>query len=408
MACSLAVFLFFNFMFTLWIHDYYERPDVLERKNQEIAVSFQRYMMDNKVSSNDDHIIKTWTRERTHALLIIHDEAKMRPTSSLYDVFGHVELYEESYLMEFINGTYGVTIIQRPHAHASKIATYVSFFITLVLFIYLNHKLFMKRHGFITDVEQHLEQLDSKGSHSIQKHHPIETKAIIQSVNELFQTIRSTIKKEEQREQITSDLMASLSHDFKTPLTVIIGYLEILKGSQKDQKLLIDKAMERANYLHQLIEDTLYYFHSTTEGANSQTKEEVNCGELFRHYALYQGSALHGKYQFIDHLTEEPTTLVINELMMNRLFDNLLSNLLKYAHKDYPITQTNYIDNGWIVFEQTNHKDKSAKHLPSTMLGLKTCRRIMALHNGMFGIEETEDIFISKLYFPLRPDNQTT
>lgn len=392
-------------MFTLWIHNYYENPDVLEHKNQELAVSFQRYMMDNKVSSEDDHIIKTWTSERSHAVLIVHNEAEIRPSSSLYDVFGHVELHEESYLMAFINGTYGVTIIQRPHAHASKIAAYVSFFITLILFIYLNHRLFMKRHSYITDIEKHLEQLHSKELHSIQKHHPEETKSIIQSVNELFQTIRSSIKKEEQREQITSDLMASLSHDFKTPLTVIIGYLEIIKGSQQDQANLVDKAIERADYLHHLIEDTLYYFHSTTESASRQTKEEVNCTELFNHYALYQASALHGKYQFINHLTEDPTRLVINELMMNRLFDNLLSNLLKYAHKDYPITQTNYIDNGWIVFEQANHKDLSAKHNPSTMLGLKTCRRIMALHNGLFGIEETEDTFISKLYFPLKPDD---
>jgi len=365
-------------------------PTTVTRQTQEIMVSLQRYVIDNALSTKNENALKQWNDKYPNVHLFIHSEDFI------------VSPQSETFLINFLNTKSKVTIIRSHEAVLKKNIMISAILIAFLFFLLLSHYLFSCRLSIIQTLRKKIEKLESSPSEIIYEAHDFEDMHAIElSINNTKDILLQYAKKEKKQEQITGDILASLSHDFKTPITVIIGYLQLIKEELPKEKAYIDKSIERAHYLHQLVDDTLYYFHSMSLPDESRDMESVNCSAMLDHYCSYQEALLENKYTFENHLTADSTEVKINELLMNRIFDNLISNIEKYADSLYSIRQTNYIENGWFIFEQSNVSIDDTLKLASTRLGLKTCQQIMSLHNGLFSKHTEGQQFIIKLYFPL-------
>jgi K+-sensing histidine kinase KdpD len=80
-----------------------------------------------------------------------------------------------------------------------------------------------------------------------------------------------------------------------------------------------------------------------------------------------------------------------------RVFDNLFSNINKYADINYPIVICGGIENGKIAISIENTVNKSIEKVESTNIGLDVCSKIMSCHKGEFKYESTDDKFRVKL-----------
>jgi signal transduction histidine kinase len=85
---------------------------------------------------------------------------------------------------------------------------------------------------------------------------------------------------------------------------------------------------------------------------------------------------------------------------MKRVLNNILSNLEKYADKEYPITISAKIED-MLCINVVNRISRSREPHESTKIGLITCERIMKLHGGEFLYKEENGNFDVKITIPM-------
>ena len=158
---------------------------------------------------------------------------------------------------------------------------------------------------------------------------------VIDSINFLVDSTVNAMNEERQIEQSKDDLITNVSHDIRTPLTSIIGYLGLLKADNSltaDQLKYVDIAYNKAGQMKALANDLFDY---TT--LNS-TKTKVNMAPLHLTSMLEQvaaGFELEAEEKNISlNVNTKPDDLVIDAdaEKLVRVFNNLISNALKYGH----------------------------------------------------------------------------
>ena len=89
-----------------------------------------------------------------------------------------------------------------------------------------------------------------------------------------------------------------------------------------------------------------------------------------------------------------------------RIVDNVFSNLRKYADKDKPIVFSYEIRGDRLIFECKNSILVNDEKAESHGIGLKTCKRLGSLIADKFEYAVEGDLFISRLYVPLRNNKE--
>ena len=160
---------------------------------------------------------------------------------------------------------------------------------------------------------------------------------IVNLANELNRQLKS--KKElsviyQNREKQLHDIIAGISHDFRTPLTATSGYLQMIEKSKKlngKEEEYLKIAIHKTNYIKSLSDD---FFELTALETNKEeiVYEKVSINNIMTECLLGQ----YDKIQAMNldtrfSIPEKPTIINSNVHMLERIFENLFSNSLKYA-----------------------------------------------------------------------------
>lgn len=228
---------------------------------------------------------------------------------------------------------------------------------------------------------------------------------VITSVNALVDTITQAMQEERASEKSKDELITNVSHDLRTPLTSIIGYLGLIEDHQYQSEEDIVKyshiAYDKAEQMKNLVEDLFEYTKVQQHGAPvnlmtvdlGQLLEQV--GASFELEAEKKGMAI--------NVSCEPTPLSItaDPEKLGRLFSNLVANALKYGHGASYIHLTAKQLGEKVVITVADDGEKipaeSVKHLferfyrvessrnkatGGTGLGLAIVQSIVELHHG--------------------------
>ena len=228
---------------------------------------------------------------------------------------------------------------------------------------------------------------------------------VITSVNALVDTITQAMQEERASEKSKDELITNVSHDLRTPLTSIIGYLGLIEDHQYQSEEDIVKyshiAYDKAKQMKNLVEDLFEYTKVQQHGAPvnlmtidlGQLLEQV--GASFELEADKKGMAI--------NVSCEPTPLSItaDPEKLGRLFSNLVANALKYGHGASYIHLTAKQLGEKVVITVADDGEKipaeSVKHLferfyrvessrnkatGGTGLGLAIVQSIVELHHG--------------------------
>ncbi|RGW54089.1 sensor histidine kinase [Limosilactobacillus fermentum] len=228
---------------------------------------------------------------------------------------------------------------------------------------------------------------------------------VITSVNALVDTITQAMQEERASEKSKDELITNVSHDLRTPLTSIIGYLGLIEDHQYQSEEDIVKyshiAYDKAKQMKNLVEDLFEYTKVQQHGApvNLMT---VDLGQLLEQVgASFELEA--DKKGMAINVSCEPTPLSItaDPEKLGRLFSNLVANALKYGHGASYIHLTakqlgekvviTVADDGEkIPAESVNHlferfyrvESSRNKATGGTGLGLAIVQSIVELHHG--------------------------
>jgi two-component system phosphate regulon sensor histidine kinase PhoR len=140
------------------------------------------------------------------------------------------------------------------------------------------------------------------------------------------------ISEKKKIEKIKSDLVTNVSHELKTPIAIVKGYLETIKENPDNKSMLndfIDRALENVDRQNALIQDIIKL--SMIESSKEFEKEEVNirriilnCLDILTPKISKKGIALHTDFPEINYYT------VANDFLAEEIFFNIIDNAINY------------------------------------------------------------------------------
>ena len=247
---------------------------------------------------------------------------------------------------------------------------------------------------------------------------------VIDSINALVDSTIASMEEERQIEQSKDDLITNVSHDIRTPLTSIIGYLGLLKSSElnEDQTKYIQIAYDKALQMKALAEDLFEYTTLSSSTNNKLVLAPLHVNSMLEQVAA--GFELEAEKKNITfNVITRPRDLVIDAdaKMIVRMLNNLISNALKYGRGATEIDLiANKVNNEFVELRVENNGEQipkkslqkifdrfyrveSSRNLKTggTGLGLAITKSIVDLHGGNIKCQSTAELTSFIIQLPL-------
>ncbi|HBS85302.1 MAG: hypothetical protein A2W91_15970 [Bacteroidetes bacterium GWF2_38_335] len=244
---------------------------------------------------------------------------------------------------------------------------------------------------------------------------PQELKASIESITKHLFLKRMTKKMNETGKQIRFQFLSVLSHELKSPLNAIDGYLKIMKDKQvgeniEDYMVMIDRSMERIKGMRTLIMDLL----DLTKIESGKKNRDITMVDLYEvaRLAIDTVEPLAIQKNIKVHLNaEENIWLKTDKDEMDIVFNNLISNAVKYNRDGGSVNVNIKKTDTAITFsvedtgigmdeeevsrlfgEFVRIKNAKTKNITGSGLGLSIAKKMVELNNGTITLESKPDV----------------
>lgn len=222
-------------------------------------------------------------------------------------------------------------------------------------------------------------------------------------VNTMRDSIIENITKEQRAWEANTSLITAMSHDIRTPLTVLLGYLDLMEIQNADPSSseYITICKENALRLKRLSDDMFSYF--LVFGKNEATFENVSeySTDSITHMIMEHEILLEETGYVFKHKSDIPDLkVVIDAMFFGRVIDNIFSNIIKYADTSSAIIIDSDFDGEMLVISFENKIKKDDMHAESNHIGIKTCVQIMEKLNGSFETAVKDGTFSAIIKLP--------
>ena len=221
-------------------------------------------------------------------------------------------------------------------------------------------------------------------------------------VRELSRTLNYAAGELSKVEGLRRDLLANVSHDLRTPLTMIKGYSEVMRdlpgeNTPENVQIIIDEAQRLTDLVNDLLD-----LSKLEAGVLPLEKARFNLTESIRQI-LHRYDKL-ADYRFPFH-GEEDVWVEADELKISQVVYNLVNNAITYSGEDKTITLTQQVEQGKVrisvtdtgegipqeklkdIWERYYKVDKEHKRAQmGSGLGLSIVRNILEMHGGQYGV----------------------
>lgn len=236
------------------------------------------------------------------------------------------------------------------------------------------------------------------------------------ALNRYYSTQRGTVASALRHEEYLKESIANISHDLRTPLTVITGHLQMLERTELDdgQRQRVDTALHKAERMKKLI--GAFYELSLLENGNREPQEEkINLTNMLMDFLTENAPILEKQHiQPEVTLPEQSVFLYSDRGMMERILQNLLTNAVRYSDgqirirvgrenekiilfMDNTVRDTSGIDTERI-FERFYTGDHS-RHNESTGLGLSIVKILVEKMGGKVSASVCDGLLSIKVEF---------
>lgn len=287
---------------------------------------------------------------------------------------------------------------------------YVGFLLGIILFIVYFFLLTRRFTNYLIEISNGITEI-AEGNFKVRipVRNDDEFAVIAMKVNEMAGDIDTLVETERQIEITKQDLITSVAHDLRTPLTSIIGYLELVEqnGIEEEQnKKYIQVAYNKSKRLLEMIED-LFSYTKFSSGEVKLQRVELNFVTFIEQmvdefYPSFQENHLECHLD----MDKDPLLVSIDGNLMARAVANLLSNAIKYGKDGKQIiikvgsidefATLDVINYGIVipekdlknVFEKFYRVDASRSlNTGGSGLGLTITKTIISMHGGTITVE---------------------
>ncbi|HBI04929.1 MAG TPA: sensor histidine kinase, partial [Paenibacillaceae bacterium] len=246
---------------------------------------------------------------------------------------------------------------------------------------------------------------------------PVDGKSVLatlaSNINTIKHGVKTSQKEQAKSERLKTELITNVSHDLRTPLTSIITYTELLKKPDltSDERDAYIEIIDRKSKRLKVLIDDLFEASKMASGNIELDKKKVDLVQLLQQSLAEHNETIHkSSLQFRVKNPETPVYAVVDGQKLWRVFDNLITNILKYSmeHTRVFISIKKEEDKAVIVFKNVTKYELSeeldelferfkrgdqSRHTEGSGLGLAIAKSIVDLHDGSLDIEVDGDLF---------------
>lgn len=163
----------------------------------------------------------------------------------------------------------------------------------------------------------------------------LELRKLLVGINDLINFNRREKTLRINKETTINNMLSNVSHDLKTPLTVIMGYIEILIKdstiSEVERNEILNKINTRSKEVLELV-NKFFTLAKLESGDKKIDLEKIDLREISREIILsYYDILSNEEFQVNINMPEEPTYVLGNKEGIERVINNLINNAYKYG-----------------------------------------------------------------------------
>ena len=431
LVATLAMFLLIDWVETMIVSRYYQSEEAIERNVGDAYTSLTRYVRLNKVKGTDTELLQGWVKENDYTSLEVYDnnsiyfnggwlvspttipDAEDESAESEFSEYAEritPSTFEEDVyhrIMDFEDDEYYVYLkvyTEQRFIRAMFFVKLIFCVTTLVGIILIYNSRVLRRMIRLSHEVQEVSggnldaDIDPTANDEIGK--------LAVNVDTMRNSIVERLQSEKEAWDANTQLITAMSHDIRTPLTSLIGYLDIIESgkysSEEDLARYIRSCRDKAFQLKDLSDKLFQYF--LVFGSQEKKKElEVFDASILLQQLISEHAAELMSYGYnIDFDFNLADVEIKADLSgMRRLFDNLTSNILKYADKSYHIRISTEQVGEEIVVRLINGVLAVSRKVESNKIGLKTCEKICKDMGGTFDYRDEDNFFSVRITIPI-------
>lgn len=433
------------YLVSTWFSNYmisvnFTSEPAIERNVNAAFEDLEQYIEEHHVKATDTDVLREWVSDQDYTYLYIWDNenvmldagwavtsnentvdegitedsdtqlenylpqqkvARIEPESFQEDVRNRIIQYADKKYYTYID-----IYKEEGWRQITETVSLVLSFLTLFLVLLLYHGYIAKR--IMTLATEVNIVSDRKLDHEIKGTRNDEIGMLADGVNVMRDSILQKHQSEKDAWEANNQLITSMSHDIRTPLTSMIGYLDIIEGrkyeSQEDLERYIASCRDKAFQLKDLSDKLFQYFLVFGNKGTDRELEVFDASILFQQLLSEHSAEIISYGYQVEFYFNIPEVQIRADISgLRRLFDNIFSNIMKYADKNEVVCIYAETEAENVKILAINGMPEEAKKVESTRIGLKTCEKICSDLGGDFSYDEQERIFTVRILIPTLP-----
>lgn len=225
---------------------------------------------------------------------------------------------------------------------------------------------------------------------------------IAEELDNLRAALQDTLVREKESRRANQDLITAMSHDLRTPLTILNGYLEVLRLNRNPEmhEEYLKRCLQKTSDIREMTDRMFEYALVFEEGEEPKVKEIpikffrdcINEHSDFIHLAGFQTEM---EYTYVERW------ITGDKGMIKRILSNLFSNILKYGDKSSPVFIKGSFTKQSYTLEISNTVKQQNTGVESNHIGLMSVEKMMHQLGGESTFSEKNGSFSVELKFSL-------
>lgn len=399
------------------VRRFYFSEEAAQRRLTEEITSFRVYVARNAVASTDVTAVEQWNREHPYTQLTIKGlETTVRSNSYGAELVGNesgIVLQSgqaasagTEFVVNFKDGVFSVVVYESSESVLFELVKVTAIVVGCLVFLLIVLVYDQQLTRSVQALSRQVRQV-SQGEldHEISSRRRDELGQLALDVNTMRLSIMEKLQREEAAWQANSNLITAISHDVRTPLTALMGYLELLDDETlppEQRQGYLEICKTHAQRLKGLTDELFGFFLVFGKPEPELRLEEFEAELLLEQILLEKEMELtHRGFSVTTRREVVSGKLRVDLGHLRRVFDNLFSNVRKYADPAQPVLLCQRMEQGRLVVEVSNAIPATQQRVESNKIGLQTCRKLIVTMGGSFEKRQTEKAFTVEFSLPL-------
>ncbi len=411
---SFAFFWLLHFTVDRILDEYIEKTDFNQKQSVEYVGSLQRFVEDEEIGFDNLELIEDWLKANPAVVLQIYDEDYLvfdsvngmiaAPVYERRD--DEAAVWENFFVLTLTDRDAYICLYGNFDYALYQTTRFLEVALSLLLFFVCFFFGIRTKTKYIIRLQEEIDLLEGGSlDYPITVSGKDELADLAAGLDSMRISFRHQIEEAERISQTNQTMITQISHDLRTPLTAVTLYAEILQNhpelpeSQKQEYL--DTILKKVSHMKDLSDHLLDY---STEVQTSKTAavEWLSPAEAFFEELSDLCAFLEQQgFQTETGLLWDAPKLCVNVEYLSRIFNNISSNIIKYADKDSPVTIRSAQENGMYCLTFINQKSPLPPDEGGKGIGIHSIEAMLKELGGSAEVLSGDDLFKLSLNFRL-------